>query len=83
MAGDTEVLPEIPTVPTAGLILTDVASDTSQLKIVELPAVIAGGVAVNELMIGRPAGMGDVAVPATVTRVVAIVLPLALVAVKV
>ena len=67
LVGDTEALPELPTAPTIGLICIDIALDTSQLKYVELPACVTGGVAVNELTIGRPAGMDDDGAPDTRT----------------
>ena len=67
VVGDTEALPAILTAPTIGLIYTDVALDTAQLKDDELPAGVTGGVAVNELTIGRPAGVDDDDVPETRT----------------
>jgi hypothetical protein len=47
VAGQTDVLPERPTAPTPWSILTDVAFDTFQLKVVELPAYIEDGLAVK------------------------------------
>ena len=64
-SGETKVVPEEAKVPTPGSIVTDVAFDTFQLKVDELPAVILGGLAVKELTTGRPAG-GD-GVPETMT----------------
>jgi hypothetical protein len=64
------------TVPSPGVIDSDVTPDTLQAREVELPAVIVDGVAVNEEMTGR-------ATCVTVTVAVAVVLPPALVAVSV
>jgi hypothetical protein len=64
-AGETDVVPDEPTAPTPWSIVTDVAFDTFQLKVAELPAVILDGLAVKELTTGRPAG-GDGA-PETIT----------------
>jgi hypothetical protein len=46
-AGDTGAVPTRPTEPTPGSMVTDVAFDTFQLKVVELPADIMGGLAVK------------------------------------
>jgi hypothetical protein len=63
--------------------VTDVAFDTFQLKVTELPAVMLGGLAVKELMTGSPAAGGAAGVPATITWQVVVMLPEALVAVRV
>jgi hypothetical protein len=39
-------------------IVTDVAFDTFQLKVVELPRLILDGLAMKELITGRAAGTG-------------------------
>ena len=44
-AGDTVVVPIEPTRPTPGSIVTDIAFNTLQLKVVEPPADINGGLA--------------------------------------
>ena len=82
-AGATSVVPEEAKVPTAGLIATDVAFDTFQLKVAELPAVMLGGLAVKELITGRPAGSDVVGVSETITCVVAATLPTSLAASRV
>jgi hypothetical protein len=46
-AGDTSIVPTEATEPTPGSIVTEVAFETSQLKVVEPPAVILGGLAVK------------------------------------
>jgi hypothetical protein len=66
-AGKTIVVPEEANVPTLGSIVTDVAFDTFQLKVAELPAVIPGGLAVKELTTGRTAGVGGNGAPETMT----------------
>jgi hypothetical protein len=47
--------------------VTDVAFDTFQLKVTELPAVMLGGLAMKELMTGRPVDAGVDGVPETIT----------------
>jgi hypothetical protein len=47
VAGDTSVVPTELTEPTPGSMVTDAAFDTFQLKVVELPADIVGGLAVK------------------------------------
>jgi hypothetical protein len=80
--GKTIVVPEEAKVPTPGLIVTEVAFDTFQLKVAGLPTVIPEGLAVKELTTGRPAD--DDGAPETMTWAVAVVLlPAALVAVRV
>jgi hypothetical protein len=66
-AGKTIVSPEEAKVPNPGSIVTDVAFDTFQLKVAELPAVIPGGLTVKELTTGRPAGVGGDGAPETMT----------------
>jgi hypothetical protein len=63
--------------------VTDVAFDTFQLKVAELPAVMLGGLAVKELTTGNPAGVGGDGASETMTWAVAVLLPAALVAVSV
>jgi hypothetical protein len=63
--------------------VTDVAFDTFQLKVTELPAVMLGGLAVKELTTGWPAVDGAAGVPATITWQVAVRLPEELDAVRV
>jgi hypothetical protein len=63
-------------------IVTDVAFDTFQLKVVELPRLILDGLAMKELITGRAAGTGGGA-PETITWVVAVTLPAELEAVRV
>jgi hypothetical protein len=82
-AGETSVVPEEAKVPNPGLIATDVAFDTLQLKVAELPTVMPGGLAVKELITGRLTGSGGDTVSETITCVVAATLPAALVAVRV
>jgi hypothetical protein len=77
------VLPEELTVPTPWLIDTDVAFDTFQLRVVELPRLIMDGVATKELITGKPVVVGGDVVPETITCVVAVMLPAALEAVRV
>jgi hypothetical protein len=60
-----------------------VAFDTFQLKVVEPPRLIIDGLAVKELISGRPAGVGGGVVPVTTTCVVAVTLPVELEAVSV
>jgi hypothetical protein len=63
-------------------IVIDVAFDTFQLKVVELPRLILDGLAMKELITGSPVGVGGGA-PATITCVVAVTLPALLEAVSV
>jgi hypothetical protein len=65
--GKTDVVPEEPTTPIPWSIVTDVAFDTFQPKVAELPAVIPDGLAVKELTTGRPAGVGGDGAPETIT----------------
>jgi hypothetical protein len=81
VAGETEVLPDEPTAPTPLSIVTDVAFDTLQLKVVEPPRLILDGLAMKELITGKPPGEG--AAPETITWVVAVMLPAELDAVSV
>jgi hypothetical protein len=64
-AGKTMVFPEEPTAPTPLSIVIDVAFDTFQLKLVELPRAILDGLAVKELITGKAAGAGAGAVTMT------------------
>jgi hypothetical protein len=81
--GKTIVLPEEPTVPTPWSIVTDVAFDTLQLKVVELPRLILDGLAMKELITGKLPGVGGDGAPVTITCVVAVTLPAELEAVRV
>jgi hypothetical protein len=84
-AGDTEILPEESTVPIPGSMVTEVAFDTFQLRVVELPADILGGLAIKELITGRLEDGGCVVdgdVPETTILVVAVILPALFVAVR-
>lgn len=56
--GKTIELPEEPTVPTPLSMVIDVAFDTLQLKVDELPAVMLVGLAVKKLTTGVPAADG-------------------------
>jgi hypothetical protein len=82
-AGETIVVPEEVKMPETRSMVTDVALDTFQLKADELPAVMPDGLAVKELTTGRPAAGGAAGVPATITWQVVVMLPEALVAVRV
>ena len=73
------VLPEEPTVPTPWLIDTEVAFETFQLKLLEPPTVMLDGLAMKELITGKPVGVA----PETITCVVAVTLPAELDAVRV
>jgi hypothetical protein len=64
-AGKTIVFPEEAKVPNPGSIVTDVAFDTLQLKVVEPPRLIVDGLAMKELITGKPAGAG--VAPETIT----------------
>jgi hypothetical protein len=63
-------------------IVTDVAFDTFQLKLVELPRLMLDGLAMKEFITGKPVGGGGEA-PETRTCVVAVTLPAELEAVRV
>jgi hypothetical protein len=63
--GKTMLLPEEPTAPTPLSIVTDVAFDTFQLKMLEPPRLILDGLAMKELITGKPPGEG--AAPETIT----------------
>jgi hypothetical protein len=63
--GKTMLLPEEPTAPTPLSIITDVAFDTFQLKMLEPPRLILDGLAMKELITGKPPGEG--AAPETIT----------------
>jgi hypothetical protein len=73
--GDTDLVPTDPTGPIPGVIDTDVALETFQVKVDE-PTIKLGGVAKNELITGRPIMVN------TATWVTAVTGPAALVAVK-
>ena len=75
MAGETRT--EVPvTVPTSGLIETDVAPDTLQDSVEPCPAWMEGGVDANDWIVGPTAFV-------TVTARVAVLSPAAFVAVSV
>jgi hypothetical protein len=80
-AGKTMLLPAEPTAPTPWSMVTDVAFDTLQLKVVELPRLIVDGLAMKELITGKPASVG--VAPETITWVVTVMLPAELEAVRV
>jgi hypothetical protein len=61
----------------------DVAFDIFQLKLVEPPTVMLDGLAMKELITGKPIGVGGGAAPATIICVVAVMLPAVLEAVSV
>jgi hypothetical protein len=82
-AGKTMLLPEEPTAPTPLSMVTDVAFDTLQPKVVEPPRLILDGLAMKELITGKPAGVGEGVAPETITWVVAVMLPAELEAVRV
>jgi len=79
--GNTMMFPEEPTGPTPLSIITEVAFDTFQLKLLEPPRLTLDGLAVKKLIMGRVAGVG--AGVLTITCVVAGTLPAELVAVSV
>jgi hypothetical protein len=58
------VFPEEPTGPTPLSIVTDVAFETFQLKLVEPPTVMLDGLAMKELITGSPVDGGA---PETIT----------------
>ena len=77
------VLPAEPTGPTPWLIDTDEAFDTFQLKLAESPRLIMDGLAVKELITGKPEAVGGDGAPETITCVEAVTLPAVLEAVRV
>jgi len=60
IGGETMMLPEESTVPTPWLIYTDVAFVTLQFKVADSPELILDGLALNELITGKPVGAGGV-----------------------
>jgi hypothetical protein len=89
--GATAVDPLAATWPIPGWMFMEVALATLQLKVEDAPAVMLPGDALNELIAGIPVVEGavdgavlvPVPVPWTVTCVEAVVLPVALVAVRI
>jgi hypothetical protein len=63
--------------------VTEVALDTFQLKVAELPVVIVPGLAVKESITGAPADGTGADAPVTITWVVAVTLPAGLMALRV
>jgi hypothetical protein len=53
LPGDTVVLPDIATLPTPGVIVTDVASETVQLNFEELPNITDPGLEEKEVIVGN------------------------------
>ena len=58
VVGEIGAFPTKPTLPIPWSIVTEVALDTLQLSVAVLPLVIAGGLALNEIMLGKLAGLG-------------------------
>jgi hypothetical protein len=81
--GKTTLLPEEPTTPTPLSMVNDVAFNTLQLKVAELPRLILDGLAMKELITGKLPGVGGDGAPVTITCVVAVTLPAELEAVRV
>ena len=52
LLGDSCSVPLEPTLPGTGCIVTAVASETSQFKVIESPSLIVSGLALKALMTG-------------------------------
>jgi hypothetical protein len=81
--GITGMLPDMPTAPMPGLIVTAVALDTLQLSVDDPPPVTMGGLAMKLVILGRPEPVGTGVDPVISIDVVAVVLVVPLLAVSV